>query len=76
MNFPIAPSFFSLVFTGIFVLFIFFLFLTNFKSIINLNYYQKIALLSLMTVAVGMHGLIHLGLEMVYGFNPLKVFNT
>jgi hypothetical protein len=76
MNLPIAPSFFSLVFTGILVLSIFVLFLTNLKSIMNLNYYQKIKLLSLVTIAIGIHGIIHLGVENIYGFNPLKVLNV
>jgi hypothetical protein len=75
MNLPIAPSFFSLVFTGILVLSIFVLFLTNLKSIINLNYYKKIKILSLITIAIGIHGIIHLGVENIYGFNPLNVFN-
>ena len=75
MNLPIAPSFFSLVFTGILVLSIFVLFLTNFKSIMSLNYYQKLTLLSLITIAIGIHGIIHLGVENIYGFNPLNVFN-
>ena len=76
MNLPIAPSFFSLVFTGTLVLFIFVLFLTNFKSIMSLNYYQKLTLLSLITIAIGIHGIIHLGVEHIYGFNPLRAFNA
>ena len=35
-----------------------------------LNYYQKIMLLSTLTIAIGIHGLIHLGVEGQYNFNP------
>jgi len=72
----LAPSFFALFVTGILILFITIIFVVNFKQIIKLNYYQKITLLSLVTLAVGIHGLIHLGLETIYGFNPLNFDNS
>lgn len=72
MKFPITPSFFSLVTTGILLLFIFFLFIKNWKPIMQLNYYQKMILLTLISIAVGIHGHIHLGLENSYDFNPLN----
>jgi hypothetical protein len=74
MNFPIAPSFLSLVITGILLLFIFFIFIKNWKPIMQLNYYQKMVLLSLISIAIAAHGNIHLGLENSYGFNPLNFF--
>lgn len=74
MNFPITPSFFSLITTGMLILFIFFLFIKNWKPIMQLNYYQKMILLSLISIAVGVHGHIHLGLENSYGFNPFDLF--
>ena len=73
-DYLIAPSLNSLVFTGIFILFIFIIFIKNFKKILKLPYYNKLSLLSMLTVAVGMHGLIHLGVETNYGFNPYKWF--
>jgi len=36
----------------------------------RLNYYQQIMLLSSLTIAVGSHGLMHLGVEKQYNFNP------
>lgn len=41
----------------------------NFSSIGNGN---KIILLILLSIGVGIHGISHLGLEYVYGFDPLK----
>lgn len=70
----IAPSFNSLFITGFFVLCIFFTFLYNYKSFGRLDPYHKLSILCLITIAVGVHGLIHLGLEINYGFNPYKWF--
>jgi hypothetical protein len=70
----IAPSFNSLFFTGILILSILIIFFMNFTKIMNLDFYQKITLLSMITVAIGIHGLIHLGLEINYEFNPYKWF--
>ncbi len=72
---PIAPSFNSLFLTGILILLIFIIFFMNFNKIIMLDFNKKLILLSVITTAVGVHGLIHIGLEMNYGFNPYKWFN-
>jgi hypothetical protein len=63
----LAPSFLSLVTTGILLLVILVLTIKNHKKIMALDYYKLITLVSLISVAIGVHGLIHL----VYGFNPL-----
>ena len=73
-DYLIAPSLNSLFFTGIILLIIFIIFVRNYSQFTKLNYYQQIALLSLITLAIGIHGLIHLGTEAVYGFNPYKWF--
>jgi hypothetical protein len=69
-NTLVAPSVNSLFVTGFLLLAIFITVFNNYKRIINLNYYQKIILLSTITIAIGIHGLIHLGVEMQYNFNP------
>jgi len=71
----IAPSLNSLFFTGIMVLFVFIIFITNFSKFLKLPYYYKLIILSTMSIAIGIHGLIHLGVETNYGFNPYKWFN-
>jgi hypothetical protein len=73
-NILIAPSLNSLFFTGFFILWIFILIIINFIQILKLNYYQKIILLSTISIAIGVHGLIHLGAETVYNFNTYKWF--
>lgn len=67
-----APSFGSLFITGILMLIILTMIASNFKVFMNLDFYKKIKLLSLLSIAIGVHGLIHLGLEVNYGFNPFN----
>lgn len=69
-----APSLHALFITGIMLLGILYLFATNFKRFKRLDFYRKLSILSLLTIAVGTHGLIHLGVESVYGFNPYNWF--
>ncbi len=70
----IAPSINSLFVTGLLLLSVFIIFLRNFNKIYNLNYYQQIILFSTISIAIGIHGLIHLGAETNYGFNPYTWF--
>ena len=66
----LAPSLISLFLTGILLLTILYLFASNFNQFKKINIYQKLNLLCLLTIALGIHGLIHLGVETNYGFNP------
>jgi hypothetical protein len=75
-DYLIAPSLNALVFTGIIILFIFILFIKNFRNFLKLPYYYKIILLSTVSIAIGIHGMVHLGVETNYGFNPYKWFYT
>ena len=68
----ISPSFNALFLTGIILLFVFYIFIKNFKQILKLPYYNKLTLLCSMAIAIGSHGLIHAYLEANYGFNPYK----
>jgi len=74
-NILVAPSLNSLFVTGFLILFILVIFITNYKQFITLDNYRKITTLSLIAIAFGVHGLIHLGVEMNYGFNPYKWFD-
>ena len=73
-NMLVAPSVNSLFVTGFLLLAIFITVFNNYKRIMNLNYYQKIMLLSTLAIAIGIHGLIHLGVEKEYNFNPYNWF--
>jgi hypothetical protein len=68
----IAPSLNSLFVTGFLLLFILSILISNYKQFMRFDFYRKINILSLLVIAVGVHGLVHLGLESVYGFNPYR----
>lgn len=74
-DYLIAPSLNSLFITGLLLLIIFLLIITHFNQIYRLPFYPKIILLSTLAIAIGIHGLIHLGVESTYNFNPYKWFN-
>ena len=69
-----APSMNGLLLTGLLLLIILIIFAKNYDQFLKLNYYQQIALLSLLSLAIGVHSILHLGAETVYGFNPYKLF--
>jgi hypothetical protein len=71
-DYLIAPSLNALFLTGILMMIITILFLFNIKQLLKLPNFQKITLLCSMTVAIGIHGMLHLGAEKQYNFNPYK----
>ena len=71
-NILVAPSLNSLFLTGFLLLFIFIIFISNYKQFMRLDYYKKLNILSLFVIAIGTHGLVHLGVETNYGFNPYR----
>ena len=46
----------------------------NYRVIRSLPVLQMITLLLILSIAVGVHGLSHSGLETAYGYNPLRLF--
>ncbi len=69
-----APSMNGLILTGFLMLIIVIIFAKNYRQFSKLNYYQQIILLSLLTLTIGIHSILHLGAEIFYGFNPYKLF--
>ena len=69
------PSFYSLPITGI-LLFVSLLLIFQYSSKVgsSMSTYQLVNLLLLFSIAIGVHGLLHLGLEYVYNFNPLDSY--
>lgn len=67
-----APSFFAHALNGILLLVAFVVLLQNRVALSGLGFYKYIMVILLLSIAVGVHGLGHLGLERTYGFNPLK----
>ncbi len=68
-----VPSFWSLVFTGMAILYIIIELL--FRKLIK-NGGSKtshLVMVILIGLLVGVHGLLHLGMESVYGYNPMMI---
>ena len=58
-DFLVYPSFYSLILTGLILLFVFILFFKNFKSIMSMNSYRIISVLCVIAISVGNHGILH-----------------
>jgi hypothetical protein len=67
------PSLYAHILNAIFLLTAFVLFFMNYSQIVKLGAYEKVTLSLLFSGVVGVHGLSHLGLEGVYGYNPMKM---
>lgn len=68
------PSFYALVLNGLLILFLVILLIRNFFIIKSQKPFNQMVLLSLIAMTIALHGLLHLGLEKEYGYNPLKYF--
>lgn len=70
----LTPSFMSLAITGMILMFVVILIIINYKQIAKIAPIELASFLCVLSIAIGSHGLLHLGLEAVYGYNPLKWF--
>lgn len=71
---PLTPSLISLAITGMILMFVIILMILNYKRIAKISPIELASFLCVLSIAIGSHGLLHLGLEAVYGYNPLKWF--
>ena len=69
----IAPSIMAHALNGLLMLAAVLVAYINISVLRRLDPYKLVMILLVFSIAVGIHGLSHLGLESVYGFNPLKV---
>ena len=67
------PSLYAHTLNAVLLLVAVVLLITNYSKVMKLGAYEKITLSLLFSGVVGVHGLSHLGLESVYGFNPMKI---
>lgn len=65
-----VPSFWSLVLTGMAILYI--IIEISYKSLCG-GKTSNIIMVTLIGLLIGVHGLLHLGMETVYGYNPMSV---
>ena len=73
MNIFLAPSFYAHIFNG-FLLFIgVLIFAFHYKAILKTDPYKLVIFIFIFSIAIGIHGLSHMGLEKLYNFNPLML---
>ena len=70
----LTPSFMSLAVTGLILMFVIILLILNYKQVAKINTIELASFLCVLSIEIGSHGLLHLGLEVVYGYNPLNWF--
>jgi hypothetical protein len=66
------PSFYSLAFTGFLILLIMLIVFSNINRLNHLSPEKLIKVISLIGILIGVHGILHLGLEAVYNYNPME----
>ena len=71
-----TPSFYAHVANGILVFAAVIYLYCNYNTIKSVDYYKKLVLIILFSIAIGIHSLSHLGLEYVYKFNPFSFLNS
>ena len=67
----LAPSFFCLVINGILLFILLLMVIFKFRSFIKTDYIKLLPIIGTVAIAIGMHGMLHLGLEQAYNYNPL-----
>ena len=72
-NYLIAPSLTALFISGLLILGMTIFIITHFKKIVNLPKDELLVIVSLLTSVISSHGLLHLGVEQQYNFNPYEL---
>ena len=71
-NIYIQPSFYAHILNGFFTFIAIVVVIMNYSKIKSLDYYRWLVLFLLLSIALGVHGLSHLGMETSYDYNPLE----
>jgi len=70
----LSLSFYAHVANLMFILFAVYFVISNFSYLENMSAEKKIYVVLLFSIAAGVHGLSHLGLENLYQYNPMGFF--
>ena len=71
-NIYFIPSIYAHILNGFLLLIALIIFYNNYSKIVKLEPYKLVILTLGFSIAVGTHGLSHLGLEKNYNYNPLN----
>jgi len=69
--FPITPSYFAQVANGLLILIFIFILIKNYEQFKKANFTIQLIIIGILALSLGIHGILHIGLEKVYGYNPL-----
>lgn len=67
------PSFYAHVLNGVLLFIAVIVLYNNYSKINKIDTYKIVILLLLFSIAIGIHGISHQGLEKNYNFNPLNI---
>jgi hypothetical protein len=67
-----TPSFWGHVLNGVLLMIAILFMYSNYTEISNSSSFQMTILILLFSIAFGLHGLLHLGMEKEYDYNPLN----
>ena len=67
----IPPSFYAHVLGGVLALIVMILILFNFRAVRSMVLYERLMLFLALSVAAGVHGISHQGMEVIYGYYPI-----
>ena len=70
----LPPSFYANGMNGLLLFIALIIIVLNYSKFTRLEAYpgSTLYLILLLSIAVGIHGISHLGLERIYGYNPIK----
>ena len=68
----LTPSMLALIATGLLIFVSLIVSIKNIRTIMKSGYYIQVKIVLMFAIAIGIHGLLHLGAETNYGFNPLR----
>jgi hypothetical protein len=71
-----APSFYAHIANGLLLFLSFIVIFVYYTQIQNTDFTIRLILILLISISIGIHGLMHLGLEKVYGYNPISFLFT
>lgn len=70
------PSVYAHILNGVLLFIALIIIFTNYSKLLKYegNSCKLVYLILLLSIAVGIHGISHLGLESIYGYNPLQQY--
>ena len=66
-----VPSFVATLLTGLILLVLVLTAMFSWNKVKTFSLYEKLMIVSVFGIVLGLHGLLYLGLEVAYNFNPL-----